>query len=137
MQNLLQKAKSDGMDQIEIILLIERGGYYLLLQKDEPGDAIFEFPADRLKDAETLEQGIDRLLVENTNLKIAQLKRLLTYFDENHKRIFAFIAIPLDPDDVFLRYHKAYSWIDPKEAAGYPLEKHTRECLKILLKFTM
>ncbi len=128
--NLVETARAEGMQKILIAALIRNGEQLLLIKRDQ----IYEFPTAELKSGETIQQALQRGIIENTNLRLENVISFLNHFDENGVRQINFIATVLDPFSIQLRDHSAYAWVDLQETYGYPITDHLRETLDVFAK---
>lgn len=136
---LLGEAESDLVSCCKVDLLVEKNGKILLLEKVPiVGQGFYELPSGVIKQQESLQQAIQRILVEITSLVLKRVVKFLTYKDslttDGKERAFYFIVEANDPEDIALSKHHGYGWVEPKEAPGYPIKEDLREILDLHMK---
>lgn len=133
MEKLLSDAKQEGMQNIQVALIIEKNDKILLIEPKSFGvSQAFTFPELSVLPNETLQQAICKASLVYLNLSIKNIKRFLTFKDtQEQKRIFYFVVEVNDPEGLQLKEHKSFAWVDPKESFGYPIKESTREILDL------
>ena len=137
--HLLAEAQADSVEYCEAVLLVEKNEKILLLEKfPVAGQGFYELPSGVIKEQESLQQAVRRVLIETISLSLKRVVRFLTYRDflKNNKkgRAFYFIVEVNDPEDIALSKHHSFGWIEPKEAVGYPITEDLREILDLHMK---
>jgi hypothetical protein len=133
MEKLIAEAKQEGIKNIQVALIVEKNDKLLLLEPRNFGICrAFVFPQINVLPNETLQQSICKASLVSLNLSIKNIKRFLTYKDvKDDTRIFYFIVEVADPEDLLIREHKSFAWVEIKESFGYPIEENTREILDL------
>lgn len=136
---LLSQAGKDLVALCVVQLLVERKDTLLLLE--EPlsiGQGFYELPSGFVKQEESFQQAIQRILVQEISLSLKKVIKLLTYRDsvenQKKKRDFYFIVEVNDPEDITLSKHHGFAWKEPAEAVGYPIREDLREILDLYMK---
>lgn len=136
--NLLNKAQADSIVYCEIDLLVEKNQKVLLLEKAPiAGQGFYELPMGSIKEGETLQQAIQRILIETIGLSLKKVVRFLTHKDflKNEKtRTFYFVVEVNDPEDINPNKYHSFGWVEPEEAVGYPIKEDLREILDLHMK---
>lgn len=135
--NLLAKAVEEGFTSFELCLIIHKPSGILLLESPKRnGETFFDLPKGVIKSEESLNQALDRIVIEQTNLKLEQVEKLLCYFDTQNKgkktRRYYFVARTLDPESI--QTSKGHAWVEPQEAVGYPINDELREAFDFYVK---
>lgn len=138
MEKLLSDAKKEGIHNIQVALIVEKNGKILLIEPKSFGvSEAFTFPELNVLPNETLQQAICKASLVYLNLSIKNIKRFLTFKDSHEQmRIFYFIVEVSDPEDLQLKEHKSFAWVEPKESFGYPIKERTREILDLYQRVT-
>ncbi len=137
--NLLTIAKNEGVLAFELSLLLHKPDGFLLLENSPlTQSGFYEPPQGAIRENESINQAIDRIVMEKTNLKLESIEKLLCFFDTDEKepktRRFYFICKALDPEDIQLSAHHGYTWIKPEDAVGYPIKDELREAFDLYMK---
>ena len=133
MEKLISNAKQEGIQNIQVALIVEKNDKILLIEPKSFGiSQAFTFPEINVLPNETLQQAICKASLVYLNLSIKHIKRFLTFKDaQEKKRIFYFVVEVNDPEDLQLREHKSFAWVELKESFGYPIQERTREILDL------
>jgi hypothetical protein len=136
METLVKQAQQEGIQHLQIALLVEKNGKILLLEPISFGLAkAYTFVHKEVLSSQTLQQAIQAASLQVLNLSVKQIKRFLTYKDSDPStRVFYFIVEVFDPEDLKLSSHQSYGWVDPEESFGYPIQEQTREILDLYCK---
>lgn len=129
-KNLLEAARSEGIQQFIVEALIKNQNQVLLVE--DPVSQHYEFPSSPLKDGESLQQALQRLVIEKTSMVMSDVKAFFTHYDvkkETLTRHFQFIVEVSDPFAIQLSGYAAYAWVDVQEGVGYPITDLLREQL--------
>ncbi len=123
--------------------IIVYNGKVLIAQRRRGKDLAFfwEFPGGKLEQGETLEQCLQRELIEEMNLKInvGSLFMSLPYdYPFGSFVINAFMATCDSPDIKNFCEHEQYKWVKPEEMSAYRfspadvpiVEAYIKKCLK-------
>ncbi len=135
LSRLLSDSIQDGIDQVEVAVLVSRNSHFLLIEnlKEE-----YEVPFGLLKKDESLNQAVQRILIEKTYLSLTEVEKYLCHFDrvEIGKKIrrLYFIGKIQDSEDIQLKEHKGFAWKIPHEAVGYPISNELREAFDFISK---
>ena len=136
MEKFLLEAKKEGIINIQVALIVEKNEKILLLEQRNVGlSQAYTFVELKVLPNETLQQAISKASLLYLNLSIKEIKRFLTYKDSNEKtRTFYFVVEVSDSEDLQLKQHTSFAWIDVKDSFGYPIEERTREILELYQK---
>lgn len=137
--HLLAEAESDSISYCEVVLLVQNNSTILLLEKPViSGQSFYELPSGLIKQEESLQQVVQRVLMESVSLSLKRVVTFLTHRDyfknDKKKRAFYFIIEANDLEDIALSNHHSFGWIEPKEAVGYPIREDLREILDLYIK---
>ncbi|GAB4186918.1 MAG: hypothetical protein Tsb0015_05090 [Simkaniaceae bacterium] len=135
-QVLLHEAKKDLIDVLWISALIRNQNLILLLSRGpaKGQKEIYEFPATNLLQEETIPQALQRIVMEDTNLETSNFLGFIGHFDfvskskEKHRHLVFAVEVK-DPLSIQIKSHRAFAWIEPKEAVGYPIEDGLRQII--------
>ena len=118
-------------NQVEIRLLIEQGGRLLLVENiDNPQASFYEWPSGFLQEGKTRQQAVQRILMETLNLSLKNVIKHLISKDA----LDCFLVEVYDPEDIVLKKHQSFGWVEPKEIFGYPIKDDLREISDLYLK---
>ena len=136
MEKFLLDAKQEGITNIQIGLIVEKNEKILLLEKRNLGiSQAYTLLELNVLPNETLQQAIFKASLLYLNLSIKLIKRFLTYKDVSEKtRTFYFVVDVNDSEDLQLKEHSSFAWIDVKDSFGYPIQERTREILDLYQK---
>lgn len=135
MDTLINQAKKDGIDFILVGAIINKGDRILMLKRSgaDKKPHLYEVPNHYIKEDETLSNALKRVVIEQTNLEIKEVKQYLFYTDwsENQKKFrqFNFLVDAYDEYEILVREHVGYAWVLPKEGVGYPIDSKNMEIL--------
>jgi len=129
-EHLLEIAKVDGIEKIVvggIVLNTNNNGEILVMTRkatDTFLSGIDELPSGGLNNDETILQGLEREIKEETNLDIERIESYLDYFDYLSRsgkkaRQFNFV-IKSREGEIKLTEHDAYKWQTAEEALANP-----------------
>tara|TARA_Y100000310_G_C20566014_1_gene755534 strand:- start:727 stop:1101 length:375 start_codon:yes stop_codon:yes gene_type:complete len=113
--------------------VIVNDGRYLLVRRSDGSKAYkgaWEFPGGKLDDGESLEAGLRRETLEETNLVVGALGNLRKYNHSDKERTveFNFFLVEDFRGDVVLSdEHTDYEWVSEEELDNYkltPVAKH-------------
>jgi hypothetical protein len=135
-EKFLLDAKEEGFTNIQIGLIVEKNEKILLLERRDWGlSQAYTLLELNVLPNETLQQAIFKASLLYLNLSIKLIKRFLTYKDVSEKtRTFYFVVEVNDSEDLQLREHSSFAWIDVKDSFGYPIQERTREILDLYQK---
>ena len=137
---LINKAQKDGVQKIVVggIVLNQRREILVVTRKpDDFLGGIDELPSGHLENNETILQGMQREIKEETGLDILRIESYLDYFDYlsnsgKKTRQFNFVIIPTDCSQVVLTEHDAYKWQTPLQAiANTKITDEVKNCIQI------
>ena len=130
--HLKEEAKEEGIKKIKVGAIIRQKGRILLLKK--PIGNEYELPAAVVKEDETIQQALQRGLIEEVRLEIKDVVAFLGHYDENKVREYYFVVLAHSPASAQAIRHSACAWVDIGEAAGYPISDHLRQTLDLFAK---
>lgn len=136
-QNLIADAQKAGKKIVEVAAIVRHRDNILLLELGiKPGDmsGAYELPSTELKAGETIQQGIQRALMEKTGLGLKDVMAYLGQHDEGDTREYFFVVDVEDAFSVVTPSHQGHSWVDIQEAVGYPITKQVRDTLDLFSK---
>jgi ADP-ribose pyrophosphatase YjhB (NUDIX family) len=133
MEEFLLKAKKEGIKTIQVALIVEKNDKILLIEPRNLGlQKAYTFIELEVLPEESLQQAILKASMVHLNLSIKNIKKFLTHKDyKENKRTFYFVVEVHDPEDLQLKEHQSFAWVDPKESFGYPILETTREILDL------
>lgn len=139
LSQLVSQAKTEGVTHMEVSILLHKVSGFLLLEKFPlHQNGFYELPQDKLKENESFNQAICRIVMEKTCLNVERIERYLCFFDreENGYKIrrFYFIATAIDPEDIVLSEHHGFTWTKPEEGVGYPISDELRQAFDFYMK---
>lgn len=117
---------------MKIILLVEKN-HQLLVLEDAWGE--YHFPKGEKLEKETINQSIERVLMEETGLNEKKVLQEVPSAKKDDLKIFVIQAH--DPEDLMAKGYKGYGWAEPSEIFGYPIKEDLREVLDLYLKFRL
>lgn len=117
------------MNSITLKVIIENNQKVLLLE-DYKGEYHL---AEEETEQQDLSKALKKLVMKTTGYEI---KKIVRKIRAKEKSLVIFVVEIYDPEDLLLREHKAFAWVDPKEAFGYPIKEDLREILDLYLKLT-
>ena len=118
------------MKQFIVEALIKNQNQVLLVE-----DAVsqhYEFPSSPLKVDESLQQALQRLVIERTSMVMSDVKAFFGHYDvkkETLTRHFQFVVEVSDPFAIQLSGYAAYAWVAVQEGVGYPITDQVRKQL--------
>lgn len=135
-EELLAEAQAAGISRLVVGGVITRDGKVLLLQRKEDDylGGLFEIPSGEVDEGETLLQALEREIVEETGMLIAQVNGYLGAFDYpsrsgQHTRQLNF-QVKVYPSAVLPTEHDVFVWAGRADLAFYPLSHQTREIVR-------
>ncbi|MCH9614557.1 MAG: hypothetical protein SP1CHLAM54_14820 [Chlamydiia bacterium] len=136
-QNLIKEAHEAGIKNIIVSAIVRHNDNILLLERNvKPGEmsGLYELPSTILKEGESIQQGLQRALIETTGLGLVDVMAYLGHHDTGGDREYYFVV---DVDDAFsltTPNHQGHSFVDIQEAVGYPITKQVRDTLDLFSK---
>lgn len=132
--DLLVNAKKEGVQSCSVACLVEKNDQILLLELYPiHGQGYYELPYYVITHEDSMLEVIEKSLVLNLNLSLSKVIRFLTYKDDLHKRkrTFYFVVTVKDPEDIVLKKHHSFAWVDLEEVMRYPIDESLREVLDL------
>lgn len=136
-QNLIEEAQQAGKKTVQVAAIVRHNDNILLLELGvKPGEmsGAYELPTTQLKKGETIQQALQRALMENAGLGLKDVMAYLGQHDEGETREYFFVVDVNDAFSVETPRHQGYSWVDIQEAVGYPITKQVRDTLDLFSK---
>ncbi|MCB1106972.1 MAG: NUDIX domain-containing protein [Chlamydiia bacterium] len=134
-KNLLESAHEEGITEVTIDVLVQKGdGKILLVENMEGNDPFYHFPIALVKKDETIPQAIQRAVTENTGMEMKEVVRYLGHYDHSGVRHLNFVIEVKDPYSLEGTKKLIYAWLDVQEAVGYPIRDELREILDLYAK---
>lgn len=130
--HLKEEAAREGIKKIRVGAIVRQKNRILLLKK--PVGSEYELPTALVKDKETIQQALQRGLIEEVRLEIKDVVAFLGHYDENRERDYYFVVLAHSPTSAQAIRHSACAWVDIGEAAGYPISDHLRQTLDLFAK---
>lgn len=130
-KNLIVDAKKDGIKNLKISAIVRNRGTILLLENFKRS---YELPGTLLKKGETIQQGLQRALMEETGLSLVDVLAYLGHHDEKEMRDFFFVVEVENSLSVNTESHLGYAWVGVCEAVGYPMARPVMETLDLYAK---
>lgn len=133
--DLARRDAADGVQQQIVAAVIDAGGEVLLVRRratDSRGGE-WEFPGGKVDPGEDLNTALHREVVEETNLRIAEITGYLGAFDYTtrsgaYNRQHTWSVTVTTTDGVRLTEHDAYAWVS--SADEIPLGADLRNILE-------
>ena len=136
--HLIEEAKEVGITSNHVAaLIVNREGKILLIKEDLSEKPTFSLPTADIKEEETIQQALQRAVLEETFMELAEVKRYLGHYDIERDRYYHFITGVKDPYSLESNAKIAYAWLDAQEAVGYPIIDQLRDMLDIYAKSQM
>lgn len=135
LDELVQKADRDGVQQLVVGAVVQHDGKVLLLQRpaDDFMGGIWELPSGKVDDGEALDQALIREVKEESGLDVTVIRSYLGEFDYQSgsgkkSRQFNFTVEVVNSDKMVLAEHDAYTWIKLTEEP--PVTEAVQEVLR-------
>ena len=133
--NLIDEAKKEGIEKIHVAALIRNAeDRVLLIEKVLQEKQVYEFPTADLKEGESLQQALQRAVLEETTMELGEVKAYLGHYDVGKERYYHFVTEVKDPYSIEQNTKVAYAWLETQEAVGYPITDDLREILDVYAK---
>lgn len=134
-KGLIDEAKKDGMEKIHVAAFIRNAAdQILLIEKLLQEKAIYALPMVTVKEGETIQQALERGIMEGTSMEIAEVKAYVGHYDIGKERTYHFLIEVKDPYSLESNTNIAYAWLETQEAVGYPITDQLREMLDVYAK---
>lgn len=121
LNDLMLKAKKEGIQKIVVGAVIKNGTKSLLLErpKDDFMGGIHELPSGNMEHNETVRESLNREVKEETNLDIKKILKYLGHFDYlsgsgKKARQLNFLIEVADGGEIKLTEHDSFIWADSK-----------------------
>lgn len=133
--NLIDDAKKEGIEKIHVAAVVRNAeDHVLLIEKVLRENPIYEFPTADVKEGETLQQALQRAVLEETTMELGDVKAYLGHYDVGKERYYHFVTEVKDPYSIEQNTKVAYAWLETQEATGYPITDELREMLDVYAK---
>lgn len=136
-QNLIKEAREAGIKTINVAAIVRHNDNILLLERHiKPGEmsGLYELPSTILKEGESIQQGLQRALMETTGLGLVDVMAYLGHHDTEKNREYFFVVDVEGAFSLTTQRHQGHSWVDIQEAVGYPITKQVRDTLDLFSK---
>lgn len=135
-QNLIEDAKKQGISRMHVAAFVKNGaGKILLIEELLMDHAIYRLPTAKLKTGETLQQALQRGIMEETSMVLSNVISYLGHYDSGAKRTFHFIIEVQDPYSLEAKHEIGHAWLEPQEAVRYPIRTELREMVDVYTKY--
>ena len=121
LDDLMIKAKGEGIQKVVVGAVIKNGTKILLLErpKDDFMGGIHELPSGNMENNETVREALIREVKEETNLDVRKILKYLGHFDylsggEKKARQLNFLIEVNDDSDIRLTEHDSFVWADSR-----------------------
>lgn len=129
----LEEAKKDGIEKFVVGAVISKDERLLILLR-KPDDflgGIYELPGGGVEKGETIKEGLEREVKEETSFNVKNVNKYLGHFDyisEKGKksRQFNFDVDVFDSSNIKLTEHDDYKWIKKEELRNYDVSDLTK-----------
>ncbi|WP_420421727.1 NUDIX hydrolase [Simkania sp.] len=133
--NLIDEAKKEGIENVHVAALVRNAeDQVLLIEKVLQEKPIYEFPTADVKEGETIQQALQRAVLEETAMELGDVKAYLGHYDVGQDRYYHFVTEVKDPCSIEQNTKIAYAWLETQEAVGYPITDDLREMLDVYAK---
>lgn len=133
--NLIDEAKKDGIKKIHVSVFIRNSvDQILLIEEVLKQKILYTLPTADVKENETIQQALQRAVLEETFMELAEVKAYLGHYDADSERYYLFVTEVKDPYSLEKNTRIAYAWLDVQEAVGYPITDELREMLDVYSK---
>lgn len=141
METLIEAARKEGIEIIELILLAHIGEQLLLVERSfgdkKPG--LCEPIIVRIKEGESLTQALSRGVIEETGAHVEKIEAYLGHRDfvreSKRGRELTFVVTLVEPYEIESRTHTGWAWVKWREAIGYPLSDERRKTIDLFAKW--
>ena len=106
-------------------------GFSPRMRQEKP---VYHFPTAGVKVDETIQQALQRAVLEETMMEIDDVKAYLGHYDKDNERCYHFITEVKDPYSIEQSTQVAYAWLEAQKAVGYPISDELREMLDVYAK---
>ena len=135
--HLKDEAAQSGIEKIRVSAIVRQKNRILLLEKPVKRGGFsgeYELPVTLVKEGETIQQALQRALIEEVRLEIKDVVAYLGHYDEGKVRDYYFVVLVHSPSSAQAIRHIACAWVDIGEAVGYPISNHLRQTLDLFAK---
>jgi ADP-ribose pyrophosphatase YjhB (NUDIX family) len=133
--NLIDEAKKEGIEKVHVAALVRnKKNQVLLIEKVLQAKPIYEFPTADLKEGETIQQALQRAVLEETAMELGEVKAYLGHYDVGRDRYYHFVTEVKDPCSIEQYTKIAYAWLETQDAVGYPITDDLRDMLDVYAK---
>ena len=130
--NLKEEAIKSGLEKIQVAVIVRQKNRLLLLEKGASVE--YELPTAFVKEGETIQQALQRGLIEEVRLELKDVVAYLGHYDQGKVREYYFVVLVHNPSSAQAIRHRACAWVDIGEASGYPISDHLRQTLDLFAK---
>ncbi len=130
--HLKAEAAESGIQKIRVAAIVRQKNRILLLEKST--NVEYELPAASVKKEETIQQALQRALIEEARLDLRDVVAYLGHHDEGKVREYYFVVLVHNASSAQAIGHSACAWVDIGEASGYPISDHLRQTLDLFAK---
>jgi 8-oxo-dGTP diphosphatase len=139
MEELVAKAKADGIRKMVVGAVIVEGGRVLVAQraKNDFMGGLWELPSGTVDPGETLLGALTREIKEETGLMITSVMpgvKTFDYISGSGKRTRQFSWKCYASGDVRLSHeHSDHKWLKPSELDAYNISRETKATIRALM----
>jgi len=135
-RELLGTASNAGVARVVVGAVVRRGVRALLLRRkhDDFMGGLYELPSGVVEPGETLEEALNREVMEETGLRVAEIEGYLGYFDYASRggrttRQLNFQVAVCDFPCISLSEHDAFIWAEPSDLDRLRISRAVRQVL--------
>ncbi len=140
-EELVENSLKEGIQGFVVGAVIIKDNKILLLErpKDDFMPKIFELPSGKVEENESLKEALIREVLEETNLKIKEIKKYIDSFDylsssKKKKRQFNFLVEVESFENIKLTEHESYKFLTIEELENYNVTESVKNTIKKAMK---
>ncbi len=140
-EELVENSLKEGIQGFVVGAVIIKDNKILLLErpKDDFMPKIFELPSGKVEENESLKEALIREVLEETNLKIKEIKKYIDSFDylsssKKKKRQFNFLVEVESFENIKLTEHESYKFLTIEELENYNVTESVKNTIKKAIK---